>query len=68
MTTQMKKTKTKKMEAEKESAPSFFKWQLIDCQKLDASRDVIMAVLDDSKTYTMAEAKETIKEFLNRKV
>ncbi len=68
MTTQMKKTKTKKTEAEKDSAPSFFKWQLIDCKKLDAPRDVIMAVLDDSKTYTHADAKETIKEFLNRKV
>ena len=66
--TAAKKTKTKKTEAEKESAPSFFKCQLIDCQKLDAPRDVIMAVLDDSRTYTLAEAKETIKEFLNRKV
>ena len=63
-----KKTKPQKTEAEKDSAPSFVKWQLIDCKKLDAPCDVIMAVLDDSRTYTLAEAKETIKEFLNRKV
>lgn len=68
MTTAEKKTKPKKTEAGQAPAPSFFKRQLLDCQQLNAPRDVIEALLDDSRAYTMAQAKEIIKEFLNRKV
>lgn len=50
------------------SEPSFFVDQLAKCKALKASPDVIRAVLHDGKRYTMAEAKEAIKNYLTGKV
>ena len=50
------------------SEPCFFVSQLSGCKAIEARPDVIRAVLDDKKTYTIAEAKAAVNEFLNRKV
>ena len=60
------KAKTaKKKDPGAASEPSFFVDQLAKCK---ASPDVIRAVLHDGKRYTMAEAKEAIKNYLTGKV
>lgn len=48
--------------------PRFFVSQLISCKAIEASPDVIRAVLSAKKTYTIAEAKAAINDFLTRKV
>ena len=61
----------KKINGERASAapaPSFFGWQLITCKSLNASPDVIRALLDADKQYTLEEAREIIDNFMNRKV
>ena len=60
--------KTKIDKATELSEPCFFVSQLIGCKAIGTSPDVIRAVLDDKKPYTIAEAKAAINEFLNRKV
>ncbi len=46
----------------------FDKSQLLHCQKYKSMPDVVMAVIDADKTYTLAEADEIINGFLKRKV
>ena len=68
MTSARKPAKTTGKAAGSKPAPSFYRWQLASCQALPVSYDVIMAVLDDDRTYTIEEAERLIDEFLNRKV
>ena len=63
-----KQTKTEGVKGVKSpSLPSFYPWQLINCRELDASPDVIHALLDEDKTYTLKEAADIVKQFMNRK-
>lgn len=62
------KAKTAKKDTGTAPEPSFFVAQLVKCKALKASSDVIRAVLHDGKRYTMAEAKEAIKNYLTGKV
>lgn len=48
--------------------PRFFISQLIGCKQLNVSPDVIRAVLNAEKAYTIGEAKAAINDFLTRKV
>lgn len=66
MTTKAKTAKKKDPGTAPE--PSFFVAQLVKCKALKASPDVIRAVLHEGKRYTMAEAKEAIKNYLTGKV
>lgn len=50
-----------------ESVPSFYPWQFIGSQAMDVSPDIIHAVLDEDKTYTLDEARKIVDEFLKRK-
>lgn len=63
----MAKEKTTNKAAEI-AAPRFFVSQLIGCKDINASPDVIRAVLSADKRYTIAEAKAAINDFLIGKV
>ena len=50
------------------SEPSFYVWQLVTSKILGTSPDVIRAILDDKRMYTIQEAREAINDFMSRKV
>ena len=62
----MMKTTKAKGEAAAQAAPSFYLEQLIAA--LDVSPDIVRALLEDSRPYTIAEAQEVINHYLMRKV
>ena len=64
MTTKTKKT-TKQGVAE-QAAPCFYKEQLFTA--FNVSLDIVRALLEDGRRYTVAEAREIINNYLNRKV
>ncbi|TVX91900.1 hypothetical protein [Paenibacillus agilis] len=49
------------------SEPSFYKWQLKD-NSIDVSADVLDALLEDEKLYTLAEVNEIVQTFMMREV
>lgn len=61
-------TNTNKKGADKPSEPSFYVWQLVTSKILGASPDVISALLDSGRMYTIQEAREAIDEFMRGKV
>ena len=57
------------MAKEKKAAESkFTKEQLLTATKFANRRDLLEAVLEADKTYTIDEAEQKMKEFLERKV
>lgn len=49
--------------------PKFTKQQFLQTrQRSGADKDILSVVLDDSKTYTIAEAERLIADFKKRKV
>lgn len=71
--TEKTRSKSKAPAKEKDTGPapepSFLGYQLAHCKALNfAAPDVIRAVLRDGKRYTIAGAKEEIKNYLTGKV
>jgi hypothetical protein len=53
---------------EKSKAFEYTKRQLAEAKAFENIRDVVDAVLEDGKTYTMDQANGLISEFMKRKV
>lgn len=49
-------------------AASYTKDQLLRSKKYAARRDLLRALLEDGKTYTVAQVDREINQFLKRKV
>jgi len=47
---------------------SFTKAQLLGCKSLGVQKDVIMAVLEEERSYTKAEAAKLIRSYLQKEV
>ncbi|SDX84020.1 hypothetical protein [Tepidimicrobium xylanilyticum] len=58
----MKEKVTKKTENR------FTKQQVLASKKLSYSKDLINAILEDGKTYTLKEVETKVNEYLKRKV
>lgn len=58
----------KKNEKPPAEAARFTKRQLAESAALRDKRDLVNALLDENKTYTMEEAKRLLHSFLERKV
>lgn len=55
--------------SEKKGAPRFTKQQFLQSrQRSGTDKDILSVVLNDSKTYTIAEAEKLIGDFKKRKV
>lgn len=55
--------------SEHKGVPKFTKQQFLQTrQRSGADKDILSVVLDDSKTYTIAEAERLIADFKKRKV
>lgn len=54
--------------AANESEPTFTKRQLAASRRYQYKADIVNAVLEDGKTYTMAEVDSKIKYFMNKEV
>ncbi|MCM1326961.1 MAG: hypothetical protein NC094_08920 [Bacteroidales bacterium] len=48
--------------------PMFSKLQLVRCDKYHDRRDLVDALLDDGKKYTMEQVDKIIEEFMKGKV
>lgn len=48
--------------------PTFTKEQLLNSKKFQSQRDLINALIEDGKSYTMAEVDKKIKNYLDGKV
>lgn len=46
----------------------FTRGQLMRCKRFSAKQDILLSVLDGSKTYTMEEADKLVSDFLKGKV
>ena len=66
----VKKTNTTQHEqkAVERAEPMFSKSQLVRCGKYHDRRDLVDALLDDSKKYTMEQVDKLIKKFMEGKV
>lgn len=64
--------KTNKPNAEtvtvKQTEPKFSKSQLVKCDKYKNRRDLVDALLDDNKKYTMKQVDTMIENFMKGKV
>jgi hypothetical protein len=57
------------MKDEKEQVGKFTKKQLLGSrQRTGPEKDILAAILEEDKTYTIAEAQKAMEEFLKRKV
>ena len=54
--------------AKKKTENRFTKQQVLASKKLDYSKDLINAILEDGKTYTLKEVETKVNEYLKRKV
>lgn len=52
----------------KKTENRFTKQQVLASKKLDYSKDLINAILEDGKTYTLKEVETKVNEYLKRKV
>lgn len=63
--------KTDEVKAEKTNAPKVLKFpkdKLVGSKKFIKHRDLIKVLLDEKKTYSIAEVEGLIKDFLNGKI
>ncbi|MBD8499963.1 hypothetical protein [Paenibacillus arenosi] len=60
--------KSKKEGSDVLSEPSFYKWQLKDHNSSDFNPDVLDALLEDEKLYTLADVNKMIQTFMMREV
>jgi hypothetical protein len=61
--------KDEKETSQKEQIGKFTKKQLLGSrQRTGSEKDILAAILEDDKTYTIAEAQKEMEEFLKRKV
>ena len=58
----MAKTKTETIENK------FTKSQVLASKKLNYSKDLINAILEDGKTYTLKEVEETVNKYLKGEI
>lgn len=55
--------------SKKETAPAFNKFQLAQSNQFsNREKDVLSAILEESKTYTVQQAKEQLTTFLKKEV
>lgn len=59
------KTKEKK---EVDDSPVFLKQDLVKSKRYFDKRDILNALLEDGKTYTLAQVDDIIKTFLSKEV
>lgn len=52
----------------KEAAESYTREQLATTERFAGRRDLVMAVLDAGKTYTLEAAEKAVEGFLRKKV
>ena len=64
--TKTTKTTKQRREAAAQAVPSFYLEQLITA--LDVPPDLVRALLESGRLYTIAEAQEVINHYLTRKV
>ncbi|GFN35819.1 hypothetical protein [Tepidimicrobium xylanilyticum] len=55
-------------EKDKKTENRFTKQQVLASKKLSYSKDLINAILEDGKTYTLKEVEIKVNEYLKRKV
>jgi hypothetical protein len=55
-------------EKDKKTENRFTKQQVLASKKLSHSKDLINAILEDGKTYTLKEVETKVNEYLKRKV
>lgn len=55
-------------EKDKKTENRFTKQQVLASKKLSYSKDLINAILEDGKTYTLKEVETKVNEYLKRKV
>lgn len=64
----VKKTELPEQKTEEHNEPLFSKSQLVRCGRYHDRRDLVDALLDDSKKYTMGQVERLIGEFMKGKV
>lgn len=57
-----------KEKPKKKTENKFTKQQVLASKKLSYSKDLINAILEDGKTYTLEEVETKVNEYLKRKV
>ena len=55
-------------EKDKKTENRFTKQQVLASKKLSYSKDLINAIMEDGKTYTLKEVETKVNEYLKRKV
>ena len=56
------------MKEESKKPPVFAKGDLLRAKRYSKQRDILNALLEDGKTYTLKEVDKIIKTFLNKEV
>lgn len=64
----VKKTELPEQKADEYNEPLFSKSQIVRCGRYRDRRDLVDALLDDSKKYTMGQVDRLIGEFMRGKV
>lgn len=62
------KEEQKKSSAPETETPHYTKQQLLACQRFRNRRDIMTAILEEDKIYTMQEAEQALSAFLKRRV
>ena len=61
-------TKKTTVEEEKPSETKHTKAALVGSKRFEARRDLLNAILEDGKKYTISEAEDKINNYLNKEV
>lgn len=63
-----KVTKVQKDEQVQQTEPKFTKEQIVAAKRFHHQRDLVTAVLDDDKQYTMTEVETLMEKYMKGKV